>query len=64
MSLLEASYIVYLLPPWFQNLGKRVTKSPKLYFHDVGLAAWLMGLRDSTQLASHPLGGPCSRTSS
>ena len=58
MSLLEASYIVYLLPPWFQNLGKRLTKSPKLYFHDVGLAAWLMGLRDSAQLASHPLRGP------
>ena len=57
MSLLEASYVVYLLPPWFQNLGKRLTKSPKLYFYDVGLAAWLVGLRDRSQLASHPLRG-------
>ena len=57
MSLLEASYVVYLLPPWFQNLGKRLTKSPKLYFYDVGLAAWLMGLREVSQLANHPLRG-------
>jgi predicted AAA+ superfamily ATPase len=57
MSLLEASFVVYLLPPWFGNLGKRLTKSPKLYFCDVGLAAWLMGIQAQSQLASHPLRG-------
>ncbi len=57
ISLLEASYVVYLLPPWFQNLGKRLTKSAKLYFYDVGLAAWLIGLRDSSQMAQHPMRG-------
>ncbi len=58
MTLLQASYIVYLLPPWFANLGKRLTKSPKLYFYDVGLAAWLIGITDESQLATHPLRGP------
>ncbi|MBI5278123.1 MAG: ATP-binding protein [Burkholderiales bacterium] len=57
VSLLEASYVVYLLPPWFENLGKRLTKAPKLYFYDVGLAAWLVGIRDESQLAAHPLRG-------
>jgi predicted AAA+ superfamily ATPase len=58
MSLMEASYIVRLLPPWFANIGKRLTKSPKLYFCDTGLAAWLIGLTDEAQLATHPLRGP------
>lgn len=57
LGLLEASYVVYLLPPWFANLGKRLTKSPKLYFYDVGLAAWLMGITEEAHLASHPLRG-------
>ncbi len=57
MGLLEASYITYLLPPWFANIGKRLTKSPKLYFYDVGLAAWLMGITEEGQLATHPLRG-------
>jgi predicted AAA+ superfamily ATPase len=57
MSLLEASYIVFRLPPWFANIGKRLIKSPKLYFHDVGLAAWLIGIRKRAHLAAHPLRG-------
>ena len=44
MTLLEASYVVFLLPPWFGNVSKRLIKSPKLYFHDVGLAGYLLGL--------------------
>lgn len=44
LSLLEASFILFLLPSYHDNLGKRVTKSPKLYFYDVGLAAHLMGM--------------------
>ncbi len=57
MGLLQASYIARLLPPWFANLGKRLVKSPKLYFCDTGLAAWLIGIHEERQLASHPLRG-------
>jgi len=57
LGLLEAGFVVFLLPPWFENLGKRLLKSPKLYFYDTGLAAWLMGINDPTQIASHPLRG-------
>lgn len=57
ITLLEASFIVFRLPPWFANIGKRLVKSPKLYFHDVGLAAWLVGIRQREHLASHPLRG-------
>lgn len=58
IGLLEASYIVRLLPPWFANIGKRLTKSPKLYFCDTALAAWLIGINQQSQLATHPLRGP------
>ena len=57
MDLLQTSYIVHLLPPWFTNTSKRLVKSPKLYFYDVGLAAWLLGLRSSDQVARDPLWG-------
>ncbi len=57
ISLLEASFIVRLLPPWFANIGKRLIKSPKLYFCDTGLAAWLIGINAEDQLATHPLRG-------
>ena len=43
ISILEASFIVFRLAPYFENFGKRVIKSPKLYFNDVGLAAYLVG---------------------
>ncbi|HUX42181.1 MAG TPA: ATP-binding protein [Rectinemataceae bacterium] len=57
LTVLEASYLVFLLPPWFSNIGKRLTKSPKLYFYDVGLAAWLSGIEKVGQLSNHPLRG-------
>ena len=57
IALLEASFIVFRLPPWFANIGKRLTKSPKLYFHDVGLASWLVGIRRCEHLVAHPLRG-------
>lgn len=62
LSMLEASYIVFLLPPWFANIGKRLIKSPKLYFCDTGLACFLMGIRAAEQLASHPLRGALFET--
>lgn len=46
IGVLEASYLVMRLPPYHQNMGKRLTKAPKLYFLDVGLAAWLAGVRE------------------
>ena len=57
LSILEASYIIYLLPPYYTNIGKRLTKSPKLYFYDTGLATWLMGINTIEQLDIHPLRG-------
>jgi predicted AAA+ superfamily ATPase len=57
ISLLEASFVLFRLPPWHANLGKRLIKTPKLYFHDVGLAAYLCGIEESTQLSNHPLRG-------
>ncbi|OPX28446.1 MAG: hypothetical protein B1H08_05885 [Candidatus Omnitrophica bacterium 4484_171] len=40
ISILEASYIVFLLPPFFKNIGKRLIKTPKIYFYDTGLASY------------------------
>jgi predicted AAA+ superfamily ATPase len=59
---LEASYLVHLLPPYHRNFGKRLVKTPKLYFIDVGLAAWLLGIRDPATLALHPLRGALFET--
>lgn len=58
LTLLEASYVVFLLQPYHANMRKRLTRSPKLYFHDVGLASFLLGIGRESQLALHPLRGP------
>lgn len=58
ISVLEASRIVYLLPPYFNNLGKRVTKAPKLHFLDCGLVCYLTAIRSEEQLLQGPLAGP------
>lgn len=57
ISVLEASYIVFRLSPHHQNFRKRIVKTPKLYFHDTGLAARLLGIEAASQLATHPLRG-------
>lgn len=57
LSVLEAGYIVFRLQPHHQNLGKRLVKTPKLYFHDTGLAAYLMGIRDAAHLSIHSARG-------
>lgn len=57
LSILEASCIIVLLPPYFENFGKRVIKSPKLYFCDVGLAAYLLGIETVVQMERDPLRG-------
>lgn len=57
LTLLEASYILFRLPPFYENIGKRLIKSPKIYFYDVGLAAYLLGIEDISQIPTHPLRG-------
>lgn len=57
LSVLEASYIVFTLKPHHVNFGKQLTKSPKLYFHDTGLAAWLAGLRNPEALGLSSMRG-------
>ena len=57
ISVLEASYVVFLLQPHYQNFGKRLVKTPKLYFVDTGLAAFLLGIRDPQHLSIHSARG-------
>ena len=62
LSILEASYIVFRLTPHFANFGKRLVKTPKLYFHDTGLAAFLLGIQSPEQLATHSARGALFET--
>ncbi len=57
LSVLQASGIIKLLQPWHANIGKRLVKSPKLYFLDTGLACYLLGIRNPEHLTGHPLRG-------
>ncbi len=57
LSILEASYVVFRLQPYYENFGKRVIKSPKLYFTDVGFASYLLDIENITQLQRDPLRG-------
>lgn len=57
LSILEASYTIFLLQPHFKNFNKRLTKSPKLYFHDTGLACSLLRILSPEVLITHPLRG-------
>jgi predicted AAA+ superfamily ATPase len=54
LNLLEESYIIYQMQPWFNNLNKRVIKSPKLYFYDTGLLCYLLGIFSKKLLAENP----------
>ena len=62
ISVLEASYLVFLLRPHHANFNKRLVKMPKLYFYDAGLVSWLLGIRTGEQLATHPLRGSIFET--
>ena len=57
LTLLERCYVVHLLPPFARSVRKRLVKSPKLYFHDVGLASYLIGIESPGQVTTHPLRG-------
>lgn len=54
LGLLESSYLIYLLQPWFNNGNKRIVKSPKLYFYDTGLLCYLLGIHSKAALRKHP----------
>ena len=62
LSVLEATYQVIVLRPYFANVGKRLVKTPKVYFTDVGTLCHLAGLRDAAHAASGPLGGAIMET--
>jgi hypothetical protein len=62
ISVLEASFIVFRLPPFYRNYNKRLVKTPKLYFYDVGLVSWLLGIERSGQVGTHPLRGALFET--
>ncbi len=62
ISVLEASYIVHVLLPHHRNFNKRLVKTPKLYFLDTGLVAWLLGIQNHEQLATHPARGDLFET--
>ncbi len=57
VSILEASYVLFRLPPFFRNIGKRLVKSPKIYFCDTAVLCFLLGLEKAEQLSTHPLRG-------
>lgn len=57
VSYLQIAGIIYLLPPYFSNFGKRIIKRPKLYFTDTGIVSSLIGIQDEIQLENHPLKG-------
>ncbi len=62
LSVLEATYQVIVLRPYFANVGKRLVKTPKIYFTDVGTLCYLTGLKDPEHAASGPMGGPIMET--
>lgn len=57
ISVLEASYIIFLLPPYYENFGKRIVKSPKLYFYDTGLVSYLTGINSIESFEQGPMLG-------
>ena len=62
LSILETCYLIHYLRPHSANFGKRLIKMPKMYMTDVGLSAALIGIRDETQVMSHPLRGALFET--
>ena len=57
LAILEASYVIFLLPAYHKNLGKRIIKSPKIYFYDTGLVSYLVGIKTMEQYDKGPMNG-------
>ncbi len=62
LSVLEATYQVVVLRPYFANVGKRLVKTPKMYFTDTGTLCYLAGLHDAEHAAAGPMGGAIMET--
>ena len=62
ISVLEAGFVLFRLPPHHASFSKRIVRTPKLYFCDPGLAAWLLGIQSTEQIAAHPLRGALFET--
>ena len=62
LSILETSYIIFLLQPHHENFNKRLVKNPKIYFYDTGLACHLLGIRTTQELLFHPMRGALFET--
>jgi predicted AAA+ superfamily ATPase len=62
LSILEASFLIYRLQPYYKNFNKRIIKSPKLYFLDTGLVSFILGIQDFKQLQNHPMRGELFET--
>jgi uncharacterized protein len=62
LSILEANHLIFFLLPHHRSFNKRLVKTPKLYFHDTGLAAWLAGIKDTGELATNPMRGALFET--
>jgi len=62
LSVMQASYLVYLARPFHMNISKRLVKSPKLYFLDPGLVCWLLSIQSPAQLNLHPMRGSIFET--
>lgn len=57
MTILETSYTAFRLQPYYKNIGKRLVKTPKVYFYDTGLVCWLLGITSAENVAKHPMRG-------
>ena len=57
MAILETSYSAFRLQPYYKNIGKRLVKTPKVYFYDTGLVCWLLGITSAEDVAKHPMRG-------
>lgn len=57
IGILESSFIIYLLKPYFQNFNKTIVKRPKVYFYDVGLVCAFLRINNRSQIETHPLRG-------
>lgn len=62
LSVLEASFVIYRLRPYYKNMNKRLIKAPKLYFYDTGLVCYLLRIENVSQLTNHPLRGEIFET--
>ncbi len=60
--MLQASYLLFLLRPPHVRFSRRLIEMPKLYFYDVGLVSWLLGIRTEEQMETHPLRGSIFKT--